>query len=101
MGELRRICEVISLMPFSLSYTGGLYSAKTIRQLPFWFKRGSIPEVVFSPRVSVNRICASLKKLFAFKVLKMASRINAEEGISANANVCAEACKRSMCSFKQ
>ena len=55
--ELRRTDAVISRTPAE-PYTGCFHSANTIKVQPFWFNRGSMPDVIFSPLVSVNLICA-------------------------------------------
>src|SRR5882724_3902522 len=42
---------------------------------PFWFSRGSIPEVIFTPRLSVRRICTWSHILFAATVRPRVTQI--------------------------
>ena len=85
----------------SVWYTGALYSASTIRVGPLWFRRGSIPDVIFTPRVSDRRMCTPSRMPLASSVRRTSSMISSCEGMTANASACADAFSRSRCSARR
>ena len=94
-GPMRRMLEVMTAMPRSLSNTGGFHSARTMSPQPFVFRRGSMPLVIFSPRVSVRRTWVSCVMPLARRVSPRALRMAASSGTPAKARAWAEARRRS------
>ncbi len=93
---LRRVDAVMTRIPLS-EYAGGFHSARTISVHPDWLNRGFIPEVIFSPRVSVRRICALSRMPLARSVSKIALRTSSDDGTAENISALAESCKRRRC----
>jgi len=89
------LAEVTMRTPAALSYTGFFHSASTMRVQPFWLRRGSMPDVIFSPRVRVRRTWLSPRIPLASRVLKSAERTSSRVGTLAKAIAWAEANSRS------
>ncbi len=96
-GEGRRMLLVNSVSP-PFEYTGALCSASTISVGPDWLRRGSMPEVTFTPRVSVRRRCTPSFMPFAASVRRISATIFSFEGMSAKARARAEERSRARCS---
>ena len=96
-GAGRRTLAVISVMP-AASYTGSLNSASTIRVGPAWLRRGSMPEVILTPRVRVSLMCTPSRMPLAASVRLSCSVISSSEGMRSNASARAEARSRARCS---
>ena len=90
--------ELVTSLISPEPYTAPLYSGSTMRVHPCTFNRGSMPEVDFSPRVRVSRMCTPSVMPFASKVLKTACLTSSVEGMSENMSVWALSCKRRRCS---
>mmetsp|Transcript_3225 Transcript_3225/g.10918 ORF Transcript_3225/g.10918 Transcript_3225/m.10918 type:complete len:255 (-) Transcript_3225:1017-1781(-) len=105
-GEFRRMLELMSrcgLMPDTFlpdESMKGFHSASTMRHESAWLFLGLIPDVTFSPLVSVSRMCVSLRMPLAWRVSKTARLISSFSGTCSNSRACAESCSRCMCSSK-
>src|SRR5688572_30105265 len=95
-GAKRLMLAVTSEMP-SRGYTGGLCSASTMSVGPDVLSRGSMPEVIFTPRVSVRRMWTPSNIAFASSVLRIWPMISARGGIVSNASALADSTNRSRC----
>ena len=95
-GGKRRTLEVTRLSP-AFEYTGGLCSASTISVGPCVLSRGSMPEVIFTPRVSVRRMCTPSNMWLASSVRRIWCVIASRAGISVKASAFAEWISRSRC----
>ena len=98
-GLLRRTAAVINRMP-AWSYTSDFHSASTISVQPDWFQCGLMPDVTFSPRVSVNRTWASSDIPLARSVSNTALRTADLGGTPAKHIAWADAIRRSRCGPK-
>mmetsp|Transcript_23945 Transcript_23945/g.74566 ORF Transcript_23945/g.74566 Transcript_23945/m.74566 type:complete len:224 (+) Transcript_23945:218-889(+) len=100
-GGLRRLAAVMSETPASLSKvatpTTGFHSARTMSVQPYTLKAGFIDDVVFSPRVSVRRMCTPSRMPLAARVWKMASRTCSRVCTFLKSMARAESCRRRRC----
>src|ERR1700683_1097048 len=96
-GAARRTLEVIRVIP-DASYTGALCSGSTISVGPDWFSRGSIPLVIFTPLVSVSRMCTPSVMSLACSVRRISRMISSPEGTESNASALADRRNRAKCS---